>query len=80
MREPAEARDVGAMRGNSRLFTEVRRSFWPRVHIRCSETRDDFVGLDERYNTRAAAVANGQKSNCRLKMLLMRLEKKSGAP
>jgi hypothetical protein len=36
-RELAEARDVGAMRGNSRLFTEVKRSRWPRVHIRLSE-------------------------------------------
>jgi hypothetical protein len=36
-RELAEARDVGAMRGNSRLFTEVNRYRWPRVHIRLSE-------------------------------------------
>lgn len=31
MREPAELRDVGAMRGNSRLFTEDKRRDLPRV-------------------------------------------------
>jgi hypothetical protein len=37
-RAPAAARDVGAMRGKGRLFTEVERSRWPpRFHIRCSE-------------------------------------------
>jgi hypothetical protein len=36
-RAPA-ARDVGAMRGKGRLFTEVEKSRWPpRFHIRCSE-------------------------------------------
>lgn len=34
MREFAEARDVGAMRGNSRLFTEDEKRDLPRVHIR----------------------------------------------
>jgi hypothetical protein len=67
MREPA-ARDVGAMRGNDRLFTEVRRSLWPRVHIRSSETSDDLVGLGERYNTRAVTVAIEQKSNWRMRI------------
>lgn len=56
MRERAAARDVGAMRGSCRLFTEFKRSLWPRVHIRYSETCDGR-GVDEAARVGAEAVA-----------------------
>jgi hypothetical protein len=62
MREPAEARDVGAMRGNSRLFTEVERSLcrWPRVHIRYSESCEGReLGRVRRNTCRGSCDGNG---------------------
>jgi hypothetical protein len=69
MRDRADVRDVGAMRGNSRLFTEFWRSLWPRVHIRYSE-KCKGRGVDGAARDACRCSRNGSEKKLKMFVVL----------